>query len=203
MLCNTTEDRRITRTRTALRAALIACMEAQGLDAVSVGDLCEAADITRGTFYNHFKDKDALLLAFEDELIEGLGEIQARMAQVGLPELALTVAAKKPLPILVDLFDYLRSQGAFLHAVLGPGGDGSFANRLRDAACTNLVQSILHERYRKSTDAFVGYYVAFYASAYLGVIVRWIETGMRESSEDMARIAQRLLFIKPGESIKL
>ncbi len=35
------------------------------------------------------------------------------------------------------------------------------------------------------------------------VICRWIETGMEESSEEMARIAVRLLFIKPGESIKL
>ena len=41
------------------------------------------------------------------------------------------------------------------------------------------------------------------ASAYLGVITRWIETGMRESSEEMALIAMRLFFIKPGESIKL
>ena len=60
-----------------------------------------------------------------------------------------------------------------------------------------------HERYRNDPEPFVGYYVAFFASAYLGVITRWIETGMRESSEEMALIAMRLFFIKPGESIKL
>ena len=43
----------------------------------------------------------------------------------------------------------------------------------------------------------------FYASAYIGVVEQWLETGMKESSEQMARIAQRLLFIKPGESIEL
>ena len=69
--------------------------------------------------------------------------------------------------------------------------------------CTNLVQSILHARYRNSDDPFVGYYVSFYAGAYLGVIMQWLETGMQESSEEMALVAQRLLFIKPGESIKL
>ena len=73
----------------------------------------------------------------------------------------------------------------------------------RDSLCTNLVQSVLHERYRNDPEPFVGYYVAFFASAYLGVITRWIETGMRESSEEMALIAMRLFFIKPGESIKL
>ena len=110
---------------------------------------------------------------------------------------------KQPLPFLVDLFDYLREQSDFLHAVLGPGGDARFAPRLREAVCENLVQNILHEKYRTNPTAFVDYYVAFYASAYLGIITRWIERGTLESSEDMARIAMRLFFIKPGESIEL
>lgn len=202
MLSNT-EDRRIARTQTALRDALVALVEERGLDAISVGDICSAANITRGTFYNHFKDKDALVCAFEDEVIEGLDIFQERMAKLSLPELAKSVALKQPLPLLVEMFDYLRGEAPFLHAMLGNGGDAAFAPRIRDSVCTNLVQSILHKRYRESTDPFVGYYVAFYASAYLGMIMRWIETGMAETSEDMARIAQRLLFIKPGESIKL
>ena len=74
---------------------------------------------------------------------------------------------------------------------------------LRDSVCTNLIQSILHERYRNDPEPLVRYYVAFFASAYMGVIMRWIETGMQESSEDMALIAVRLFFIKPGESIVL
>ena len=90
-----------------------------------------------------------------------------------------------------------------LDAVWGAGGDVGCGARLRDSLGTNLVQSVLHERYRNDPEPLVGYYVAFFASAYLGVITRWIETGMRESSEEMALIAMRLFFIKPGESIKL
>ena len=98
----------------------------------------------------------------------------------------------------MELFDYLSKQGAFLHAVLGPGGDIRFGPRLRDSVCTHLIQSVLHEQYRNDPSAFVDYYLAFYASAYLGVITHWIETGMKESSEEMALIAMRLLFIRPG-----
>ena len=198
-----TEDRRITRTRAALRTALINLVEAQGLESISVGDLCAAADITRGTIYNHFKDKESLVASFEDEVLRGLDVFQERMAHLSLVELGKCVALKQPLPLLVEMFDYLRSEGDFLHAMLGPGGDASFGPRIRDAICTNLVQSILNKKYRNSTDTFVGYYVSFYASAYLGVIQRWIDTGMQESSEEMARTAQRLLFIKPGEPITL
>ncbi|MBQ9069454.1 MAG: TetR/AcrR family transcriptional regulator C-terminal domain-containing protein [Eggerthellaceae bacterium] len=197
------KDRRIARTRVALRDALIELVEQQGLDSISVGDLCAAADITRGTFYNHFQDKETLVAAFEDQVIDGLDVFQERMSSLSLVELSKCIALKQPLPLLVEMFDYLRGEGAFLHAMLGGGGDAAFASRIRDSVCTNLIHSILHKRYRESSDPFVGYYVSFYASAYLGVIMRWVETGMQEGSEEMARIAQRLLFIKPGESIKL
>lgn len=196
-------DRRITKSKRALRSALIDLMEERGFDAVSVNDLCARADLNRGTFYNHFRDKEDLLSTLEDEVMADLDCFQVQMQDLTVRELLGYRTRKKPLPLLVNLFDYLREQGDFLHAVLGPGGDASFGPRLRDAVCTNLVQSVLHERYRNDPTPFVGYYVAFYASAYLGVIQRWIETDMRESSEEMALVAIRLFFIKPGESIKL
>ena len=196
-------DRRIARSKRALRTALIELMEERGLDGLSVNDLCARADLNRGTFYNHFHDKDDLLTTLEDEVIADLERIQEQMKDLTVMDLVRYRTRKQPLPFLVDLFDYLREQGAFLHAVLGSGGDVGFGPRLRDSLCTNLVQSVLHERYRNDPEPFVGYYVAFFASAYLGVITRWIETGMRESSEEMALIAMRLFFIKPGESIKL
>lgn len=197
------EDRRIIRSKKALRAALIVLMEERGFDGFTVNDLCERADLNRGTFYNHFHDKDTLLVTLEDEIMADLDRFQERMQQLSMHELTTYCTLEKPLPFLVDLFDYLRIQGDFLHAVLGAGGDVRFGLRLRDVVCTNLIHSILHERYRDDPTPFVQYYVAFFASAYLGIIMRWIETGMEESSADMALIAMRLLFIQPGESIIL
>lgn len=198
-----TVDRRITRSKKALRDALIALMEECGFDNITVNDLCARADLNRGTFYNHYQDKDDLLESFEDEVMVDLERFQDKMRNLSLKEILAYQLRKKPLPFLVELFDYLRAEGDFLHAVLGPGGDVGFGPRLRDMVCGNLIQSILHERYRNSPTPFVNYYIAFFASAYLGVITRWIETGMQESSEEMALIAMRLLFIKPGESITL
>lgn len=196
-------DRRIVRSKRALRTALIELMEERGLDGLSVNDLCARADLNRGTFYNHFHDKDDLLMSLEDEVIGDLERIQEQMQGITVMDLMRYRMRKQPLPFLVDLFDYLREQGDFLHAVTGSGGDIRFAPRLRDSVCANLIQTILHERYRNDPSPFVQYYVAFYATAYLGVIERWIETGMEESSEEMALIAMRLFFIKPGESITL
>lgn len=197
------EDRRITRSKRALRGALIALIEERGLDAITVNDLCERADLNRGTFYNNFHDKENLLTALENEVLAEVALLQARMQSVTLGDMLAFRVAGRPVPVLVDLFEYLRGESDFLRAVLGSGGDVRFGPRLREAVCENLVQNILHEKYRTNPTPFVCYYVAFYASAYLGIIARWVENGCPETPEEMARIAMRLLFITPGEPIEL
>lgn len=197
------EDRRISKSKRALREALIALLEERGFDAITVNDLCERADLNRGTFYNHFHDKENLLTALENEVLAEVALLQARMQSVTLGDMLAFRVAGRPVPVLVDLFEYLRGESDFLRAVLGSGGDVRFGPRLREAVCENLVQNILHEKYRTNPTPFVCYYVAFYASAYLGIIARWVENGCPETPEEMARIAMRLLFITPGEPIEL
>ena len=196
-------DPRIMRSKAALRGALISLMEERGFDSVTVNDLCQRAGLNRGTFYNHFHDKENLLLGLEDEFLEGIEHLRERMRSLEVKDLIAARVAKKPLPPLVELFEYLRDEGDFLHAVLGPGGDVRFGPRLRDTVCEGFIRALLHERYQGDSSAFVGYYISFYAGAYLGVISRWVETGMRETPEEMATISMRLLFIKPGDAIKL
>lgn len=200
---NPTCDPRIARSRQALRAALIDLVEEHGLDGFSVNDLCQRAGLNRGTFYNHFHDKEQLLATFEDEVLAGLGEFPARMKRLEIADLVRYRTRKEPLPALVDMFSYLRDESEFLHAMVGPGGDVRFGPRLREVACEGFVRSLLHERYRRDESPFVSYYIAYFAGAYLSVIIHWVQTGMKETPEEMALIAMRLFFIKPGESIRL
>ena len=197
------EDRRITRSKRALRDALVELIEERGLTNFSASDLCARADLNRGTLYNNFGDMEGLLAALEDDIMDDLENLQSCMQKLSLKDVLRYRVNKKPMPFLVKLFDYLREQGDFLHAIMGPKGDPSFGPRVRDAVCTEIIQTILHERYRNDPSPFVQYYVAFYASAYLGVITHWIETGMKESSQEMALVAMRLFFIKPGDPIRL
>jgi AcrR family transcriptional regulator len=54
-------DRRIQRTRNALRTALMTLMVERGWDAIDVQALCDRADIGRSTFYQHYSNKEELL----------------------------------------------------------------------------------------------------------------------------------------------
>lgn len=56
-------DRRTRRTRQRLRDALIDLIIERGYAAVTVQDILDRADVGRSTFYNHFYDKEDLLLS--------------------------------------------------------------------------------------------------------------------------------------------
>ena len=53
-------DRRRARTRSALLRAGQSLFADQSVDAVSIDDIVAAADVAKGSFYNHFSDKEAL-----------------------------------------------------------------------------------------------------------------------------------------------
>lgn len=53
-------ERRRTRNRDAILAAAENLFGARGIDAVSIDEIALAADLAKGTVYNHFADKDAL-----------------------------------------------------------------------------------------------------------------------------------------------
>lgn len=76
-------DRRIARTRRALRDALVELVIERGWDAVGVRDLCARADVGRSTFYAHFGDKEHVLVSGLDELRDVLRAVHP----VGQPRL--------------------------------------------------------------------------------------------------------------------
>ncbi len=61
-------DRRVNRTRKALKEALTDLILQKGYEAVTVQDVIDRADVGRSTFYAHFIDKDDLLMAIFGDL---------------------------------------------------------------------------------------------------------------------------------------
>jgi len=66
-------ERRRLRTRAALLAAAREVFASQGVGAVTIQDITDAADVAKGSFYNHFDSKDAILRALVEEILADLG----------------------------------------------------------------------------------------------------------------------------------
>ncbi|MFE3998646.1 TetR-like C-terminal domain-containing protein [Nocardioides sp. YIM B13467] len=78
------KDRRVRRSRAALIQAAIALVTERGTAAIPISDIAAAADVSRQLVYQHFGDRDALLL--EAALDLARTELLPRFADVASPE---------------------------------------------------------------------------------------------------------------------
>lgn len=192
-------DRRSVRTRLALREALAEEIHATGdLSRVTVTGVTDRADVTRRTFYSHYKDIPALVCAIEDETMADLAPLVQRVSMVRLPELEEGIRSFQPGPGATDILAYFREHGKVLSALLGEGGDPAFAEKLKTMV-SEVVQSRALDGFSSMAIAVFDYYLTFVVSAEVGVLVHWLTTGMEESDYAMACIMTALLFIRPGD----
>src|ERR1700721_3229399 len=71
----TTETRHESKTR--LLDAALHVIRAKGYSATRIEDICEAAGLTKGSFFHHFDSKEELALAAADYWTEGAGALFA------------------------------------------------------------------------------------------------------------------------------
>ena len=192
-------DRRSKRTRMALREALADEIHETGdLSRVTVTGVTRRADVTRRTFYSHYRDIPTLVTSLEDETIAELAPLARSISRVTLPELEDAIQAFEPCPGAEQVLAYFRRNGNVLSALLGDGGDPAFVEKIK-----RMVREVVEVRARQGFTPLLetgfDYYLTFVISAEVGVLVRWLTTGMTESDEAMARVMTALLFIRPGD----
>ena len=63
-------DRKKARTRRSIYDAAMALFAERGFDSVTLSEICQAADVGRGTFFLHFASKAALLYEFNQRVAD-------------------------------------------------------------------------------------------------------------------------------------
>lgn len=194
-MSNTSDDLRTLRTRKKIREALHQLVEAKGFSNISITDISARAGINRGTFYLHYRDKYDLLEKTENEIIE---EIASYMRSADVQNIFNLEMQDKPFPFIQSLFEYLKENGLLIKALLGPKGDPVFPGKLKSFIEANLFKQTLSKELSKETALIPSeYLLAYLLSAYLGVVEKWLEGGMEQSSEEMAMIITRMFFLGP------
>lgn len=171
------QDRRVRRTRRALREAMLDLVVEKGYQAVTVQDIIDRADVARSTFYAHFTDKHDLLRTGLDELRDGL-----RPAGDG--------RSTRLFGFSLHLFRHCRDNERLLPALMKPRG-GAPVQRWFAEMIAELVREDLPET-AGPTGASREATVQFLTGAYMSLLMWWLTTGPGESPEEMDRTFRRL-----------
>jgi AcrR family transcriptional regulator len=102
-------DRRVLRTREALRGALLGLMVERGWGAIDIQSLCERANIGRSTFYLHFPNKEELLKGSFGDLRTALRDQAKQRAPESTDQLAF----------VGGLIEHVHQQQLVFRAMLG------------------------------------------------------------------------------------
>ncbi len=198
--CVLSTDRRSVRTRQALRDALAREIGETGdLSRVTVTAVTERAGVTRRTFYSHFKDIPDLVNQIEEAALMELRAPLARLAACHLDDLRAALDQGRPAPGATELLTCVRERGDYLRPLLGEGGDPAFAGRIKQLAHEVIGQRALEGLDLRALGPLFDYYLTFAISAEVGVLLRWLDGGMREGVGVMARLMTALMFVRPGD----
>jgi AcrR family transcriptional regulator len=119
-------DRRVARTRGALRDALLALITERGYDGLTVENITERANLRRATFYMHYRDKDELLLAALTETFDALVRETAHYAQSDV------FGGKTQPAAFLATFRHVEAHHALYRAILSGKAGMMVARRVRD-----------------------------------------------------------------------
>lgn len=172
-------DRRVQRTRRALRDALISLLPERGWDDISVQDLCERADIGRSTFYLHFQNKEELLVG-------GLNDLRSLLRAQ-----AATVGEARPgaLTFVRGLIDHVDEQRKLFRSIVGRRSGHAVQMRFREMVMQLVAEEIaLHAAAGWQRDAGARYV----AGALVEFLAWWVDAGKTRSADDVERYFHQL-----------
>jgi AcrR family transcriptional regulator len=169
----TDSDRRVRRTRRTLQEALTSLVLEKSSERITIQDVLDRADVGRSTFYAHFRDKDALLLACFDGVRE---ELQRDFE-----------GATDADAIFLHAHRHRRVYKALCGKRSGAGGNVAYLHLKR-----LIADSVRRQHAASGSDLPVDAVAEYRASATLGLLIWWIDTDFREPPERIIRIHQRL-----------
>jgi len=196
-------DRRIQRTKQALRSALLELIKEKGFDAVSVEEITERANLGRATFYLHYKDKEDLLLDEFREIasnrVEILSEIPVSIWKSNKDNLELADGRSAVMPLLL-VFEH-AAQNAELYRILLRGDSSQRIGGQIRQIIADSMHAIFQTRMQSDPSTApmevpIELLASYFSGALMGSLNWWLEQGTSPQPEEMARMFQHLFF--PG-----
>ena len=153
-------------TKQALADSLKRLMARTDFNQISVKDIVKDCRLTRQAFYYHFKDKyDLMNWIYYTETARFMSSYNT---------------VEHWLDGMVDLCNYMRQNKTFYMNALNTTGQNSFQEYLRDYIRDISISVIENIQNSEFDEESWGFTTEFIATAFVGMILRWAETGMKD-----------------------
>lgn len=171
-------DRRTIRSNTMIKRAFVELLKVKHIDNITVSELTEKADISRGTFYKHFKNLNDIFEEIQNNLCEQFDDV--------IDDYNFNDAVINPKPFLIAFLKMMYDNAEFYQILQLSAPNNKFRKEWEEHAKQKLLDIIPFERFNNENQAF--YCIYYLVSGTYRVVRNWIRFGMQESVEEMADI---------------
>lgn len=179
-ICKTEQSARRQR---EIAAGLLAAMANQAYNDITISDLCKQMEIPRKSFYRYFSSKEGALCALLDHtLLE---------AETYLGHIGATAWQRSAQQDTESFFQFWLEKKPLLDALARNGLSNMLIQRSIDF--TIKEHSIPLRFLDNATMEMMEQVTIFCVCGLMSVVIGWHKDGYRQSPQQMARIATRLL----------
>jgi AcrR family transcriptional regulator len=165
-------DRRTSKTRNALHGALLRLLTQRHWEEIDVQALCDEANVGRSTFYEHYRNREALLQ-------QCFADIGGRFAEAG----AMRVGSST-LPFIAPLVEHVGQQQVVFRVLLGRRSNAyvrqQFQSMLVELIRADLARHLLRPKWRGELLAHA------VGGAVFATIHWWVSGNEPRKAEDIA-----------------
>ena len=190
-------DRRILRTKQALREALFQLLQQKEYDEITVEEITDLANIGRATFYLHYKDKEDLLLEEISNRVDSRAKMIYDLSQAKwLPpfenrdELRIALEEKGVFGPIRYLFQHIYDNSEFYSILLKNSNSGKISERIRtiiiEGVSNFLNNMIANDKLELTKDIPIDVIAAYFSGALLSSISMWMDQGMKYTPQEMS-----------------
>ena len=187
-------ERQKEKRRARIYGVAIELFKQSGFQATTATDIARASNVSRGTFFNYYPYKEAVLLDYGSEVMERLRDYaEARLA-----------AGHAPLTVLYEVWDRLAEENIrerdlfppLAYEVLNPNPERA-RTAYQALPLSKVVELILRPMFQSGqlrTDLSVQRISNLIADTYLMVALRWSAYGTERTLQEEMRLALSLML---------
>lgn len=176
MSSNNNDDRRVKKTKKALREGLAELMISKDLRNITIKELTNKVDIHRSTFYAHYEDIYDLYNYMEDTVIEELNDIITANFSLYLND------------YYEVLFNYIEENKQLCKMLFGNNGTINFFHRLTMLFENACLKSWCNALNLQDVSEELNYYVQYHLQGCFALVRKWTDSNFEYSKGKMIKM---------------
>lgn len=173
-------DKRVIRTKKAIRTALFKIMESKDITSITISELTALANVNRRTFYTHYSNITDILDETESEIVDSLTTIISRFDSASLVDSTYT--------IFLELSKLITEQYRFYFHLMKSDFRGVLVSRMKTVLKAS-VDKILGNFTITSEEKYVILMASFINGGFLNLFLECNKSGKNVSIDTAARVA--------------